>query len=389
MWPALTILACVALVALHFWWRRRLDLDREAAARNLEAIKQQQQQTALEQQTQQGAIFNSMQEGLLLLDKVGRIQMANRAFAELFDGTDDVRGKLLLEAVRWHEAAELAERLGPEQSWITCELRFPGPSELWFQVSAAAIKNQEGGRLGTLLVFHDLTRLKQLERTREEFIANVSHELRTPLSHIKGYTETLLGGAKDDPEVATRFLHTIARNAERLQLLIEDLLTISELESGRVTLKLQPLPLQSVVGKVFDDFKTRAEAKTVTLTNSTSGVKVNADAIRLEQVLSNLVDNAIKYGRTGGNVTIGARSADDGKVEVFVRDDGPGLPADSLERVFERFYRVDKGRSREQGGTGLGLAIVKHIVQSHGGTVWAKSEAGRGATFYFTLPVAS
>ena len=389
MWPALTIVVFVALVALHFWWRHRFRLTRETAARDLESIKQQQQQASLEQQTQQDAIFNSMQEGLLLLDKTGHIQMANRAFGELFDGADNVRGKLLLEAVRWHEAAELVGRLRPDQPWITRELRFPGPSELWFQVSAAVILNQEGHRQGTLLVFHDLTRLKQLERTREEFIANVSHELRTPLSHIKGYTETLLGGAKDDPEVATRFLQTIARNAERLELLIEDLLTISELESGRVTLKLQPLPLQSVVGKVFDDFKTRAEAKTVTLTNSTFGVKVNADAVRLEQVLSNLVDNAIKYGRTGGRVTIGARSAADGKVEVFVRDDGPGLPADSLERVFERFYRVDKGRSREQGGTGLGLAIVKHIVQSHGGTVWAKSEPGKGTTFYFTLPVAS
>jgi two-component system phosphate regulon sensor histidine kinase PhoR len=388
MWPALTILACVALVALHFWWRRRFRLAEESAARDLEAIKQQQQQSALEQQTQQDAIFNSMQEGLLLLDKSGRIQMANRAFAELFDGTDDVRGKLLLEAVRWHEVAELVGRLGPEQTWITRELRFPGPSELWLQVSVAMISNPEGGRQGTLLVFHDLTRLKQLERTREEFIANVSHELRTPLSHIKGYTETLLGGAKDEPEVATRFLQTIARNAERLQLLIEDLLTISELESGRVTLKLQPLPLQSVVEKVCDDFKTRADAKTVTLTNTASGVKVSADAVRLEQVLSNLVDNAIKYGRTGGHVIVSARSADDGKVEISVQDDGPGLPADSLERVFERFYRVDKGRSREQGGTGLGLAIVKHIVQSHGGTVWAKSKAGKGTTFYFTLPVA-
>jgi signal transduction histidine kinase len=230
--------------------------------------------------------------------------------------------------------------------------------------------------------------LYESNRLKNEFLANVSHELRTPLSHIKGYTETLLGGAKDDPDVATRFLQTIARNAERLQLLIEDLLTISELESGRVTLNLQPLSLHAVVEKVFDDFKARAEARTMTLTDKTAGVKANADAVRLEQVLSNLVDNAIKYGRSGGRVTIGARSAGDGKVEVCVQDDGPGLPADSLERVFERFYRVDKGRSREQGGTGLGLAIVKHIVQSHGGAVWAKSEAGRGATFYFTLAIA-
>jgi two-component system phosphate regulon sensor histidine kinase PhoR len=388
MWPALTIVACLALVALHFWWRRRFLRAREAAARDLQAVQQQRQQAALAHQAQQEAIFNSMQEGLLLLDPGGRVQLANRAFAELLGGAGEPRGKTLLEVVRWHEAAELVGRLGPEQPWVSGELRPPGPGELWLRISAAVIWNAEGRRQGTLLVFHDLTRLKQLERTREEFIANVSHELRTPLSHIKGYTETLLGGAKSDPDVATRFLQTIARNAERLQLLIEDLLTISELESGRVRLDLQPLLLQSVVGKVLDDFQTRAEARSVTLANSTSGVKVSADAVRLEQVLSNLVDNAIKYGRSGGRVTIGARAAENGKVEVFVQDDGPGLPAEALERVFERFYRVDKGRSREQGGTGLGLAIVKHIVQGHGGAVWAESETGRGTTFCFTLPAA-
>jgi two-component system phosphate regulon sensor histidine kinase PhoR len=217
----------------------------------------------------------------------------------------------------------------------------------------------------------------------------VSHELRTPLSHIKGYVETLLDGAKNDPEVSTRFLETIARNTERLKLLIEDLLTISELESGRVKLNLQAVELRPVVAKVFDDFKSHAEAKSIVLANEVPDLPVRADPGRLEQVLSNLVDNAIKYGRTGGCAKVGAQSADDGKVEVFVKDDGAGLPAESLERVFERFYRVDKARSREQGGTGLGLSIVKHIVQGHGGRVWARSEPGKGATFFFTLPANS
>src|SRR5690349_6966940 len=185
MWRALTIVGFAALAALHFWWRRRFRHAQEFAKRDLATLKQQQQQSAREQQAQQNAIFNSMQEGLLLLDKTGRIQMANRAFAGLVGVTNDVRGKLLIEAVRWHEAAELVGQLGPEQVWITRELEFPGPSELWLQVSAAVILNPEGNRQGTLLVLHDLTRLKQLERTREEFIANVSHELRTPLSHIK------------------------------------------------------------------------------------------------------------------------------------------------------------------------------------------------------------
>ncbi|HYG35124.1 MAG TPA: ATP-binding protein, partial [Clostridia bacterium] len=218
------------------------------------------------------------------------------------------------------------------------------------------------------------------------FVANVSHELRTPLSLIKGYTETLIEGAKDQPEVAAKFLQTIDRNAERLKLLIEDLLTISELESGRVRLDLQPMALRPLVEKVLVDFKNKALAKEIKLVNQVPELSLRADSGRVEQVLCNLVDNAIKYGRKGGSVTICARPAGAGQIEVLVEDDGPGIPPESIERVFERFYRVDKARSREQGGTGLGLSIVKHIVQSHGGRVWAKSEPGRGASLFCTLP---
>jgi len=259
-------------------------------------------------------------------------------------------------------------------------------SERWLQVNAAAISNSAGEREGTILVFHDLTRLKQLERTREEFVANVSHELRTPLSLIKGYVETLLDGARTNPEVAERFLKIIERNAQRLDLLIQDLLTISALESGRIKLSLQPVELRPLVEKVFADLKPPADNKNVGLVNTLPGLTATADTNRLEQVLANLVDNAIKYGRTQGTVTVGGGKTGDGKVEIFVQDDGPGIPTEALDRVFERFYRVDKARSREQGGTGLGLSIVKHIVHNHGGKVWAKSEPGKGATFFFTLP---
>jgi two-component system phosphate regulon sensor histidine kinase PhoR len=231
-----------------------------------------------------------------------------------------------------------------------------------------------------------LTRLKQLERTREEFVANVSHELRTPLSLIKGYAETLLDGARNDPVVTERFLKIIERNASRLDLLIQDLLAISALESGRITLNLQPLPLRPLAEKVLADLKARTDAKGVKLINDLPELTVTADANRLEQVLANLVDNAIKYGRADGTVIVGGQKADADKIEIYVQDDGPGIPPESLDRVFERFYRVDKARSREQGGTGLGLSIVKHIVQSHGGKVWVKSELGKGATFFFTLP---
>jgi two-component system phosphate regulon sensor histidine kinase PhoR len=293
-----------------------------------------------------------------------------------------------MEALRMHELAALVERVEADGQVLDYELKLPELSERWLQVNAAVIFDSTGQREGTVLVFHDLTRLKQLERTREEFVANVSHELRTPLSLIKGYAETLLDGAKDNPEVATKFLQTIDRNARRLDLLIQDLLTISRLESGRIELKLQPVSLRPVVEEVFASLKERAAGRGVKLVNAMPDLTAHADTDRVQQVLANLVDNAVKYGREGGTVTVGGRAADDGKVEVFVQDDGPGIPADALERVFERFYRVDKGRSREQGGTGLGLAIVKHIVQSHGGRVWAASEPAKGATFFFTLPSA-
>jgi two-component system phosphate regulon sensor histidine kinase PhoR len=384
-WPILTVLSLAALAALHFWWRGRFARARQAARSEVEALQDEQRRAAQQIQTQQEVLFNSMVEGLLLLDERGRIQLANRAFASLFGVTVDIRGRTLLEAVRLHELAELVSSLDSQKQVLGYELKLSGLSERWLQINAAGIFNGHGERHGTVLVFHELTRLKQLESARQEFVANVSHELRTPLSLIKGYVETLLDGARDNPEVATKFLQTIDRNSERLKLLIEDLLTISELESGRVKLNLQAVPLGPVVAKVFEDFKARADAKSMRLINQAPDLAVRADADRLEQVLGNLIDNAIKYGRAKGTVTVGGSARDDGQVEVFVQDDGPGIPPEALERVFERFYRVDKARSREQGGTGLGLAIVKHIVQGQGGRVWATSEPSRGTTFYFTL----
>ncbi|MEI6784578.1 MAG: ATP-binding protein [Verrucomicrobiota bacterium] len=386
VWPLITAFSLTALAAGHFWWRGRFRRAQETAHGELEALKAEQGRAALQAQTQQEVLLNSMVEGLLLLDERGRIQLANRAFAGLFGVTVDIRGRTIMEALRLHELADLVSSLDRQKQVLGFELKLPGLNERWLQINAAGIFNGQDRRHGTVIVFHDLTRLKQLESARQEFVANVSHELRTPLSLIKGYVETLIDGARDNPEVATKFLHTIDRNAERLRLLIEDLLTISELESGRATLNLQAVALAPVVAKVLEDFKTRAEAKEIKLLNQAPDIALGADSDRLEQVLGNLVDNAIKYGRIKGSVTVGGRALDGGEVEVFVQDDGPGIPAGSLDRVFERFYRVDKARSRDQGGTGLGLAIVKHLVQSHGGRVWATSEPGRGATFYFTLP---
>jgi two-component system, OmpR family, phosphate regulon sensor histidine kinase PhoR len=386
MWPTLAILAFVALVAVHFWWRQKFFRLQDQIHAEMEDARRHQQQTTVDAQAQQQVLFNSMLEGLLLLDRHRKIYLANRNFKNLFGLKTELRGKTVMEALRFHELDELVKRVEAEQQVFNYELKLPELSERWLQVNAAVITNSAGEREGTILVFHDLTRLKQLERTREEFVANVSHELRTPLSLIKGYVETLLDGARSNPEVAERFLKIIERNTQRLDLLIQDLLTISALESERIKLNLQPVELRPLVEKVLTDLKARAENKNVEIANELPEFTASADANRIDQVLANLVDNAIKYGRAQGHVTVGGKKLDDGKIEIFVKDDGPGIPLESLDRVFERFYRVDKARSRDQGGTGLGLSIVKHIAQAHGGEVWVKSEPGKGATFFFTLP---
>jgi two-component system phosphate regulon sensor histidine kinase PhoR len=248
----------VTAAVVHFCWQRKFLRSQEAARVEAEKLREAEERVALQIRTQQETLFNSMIEGLLLLDENGRIQLANRAFASLFDITTPVHGKTILEALRLTELAQLVQSVTPEKQLLGHELRLAGLSERWLQINAAAISDGTTKRRGTILVFHDLTRIKQLERTRQEFVANVSHELRTPLSLIKGYVETLLDGAKDNPEVETKFLQTIQRNSERLQFLIEDLLTVSELESGRIRMNVQKVALRPLVEKVLADLSARA-----------------------------------------------------------------------------------------------------------------------------------
>jgi two-component system phosphate regulon sensor histidine kinase PhoR len=392
-WPTLAILGLVAtLLLLALWWRghrqgaaltRLLDREREEKR----ALSARLEQFAAAAMAQREALLNSMADGALLLDETGRVRMANAAFARLFQIRDDLRGRKLLEAVHSHELDELARRARESGPVIGAEFEVRGPEPRTLLVNASAIANDRAQ--GMILVFHDLTRLNQLEAGRREFVANVSHELRNPLSLIKGYVETLLGGAKDNPDLTARFLQTIARNTDRLTYLIEDLLTLSRLESGRMVLNLHPTELRELAARLVEDFSVPATARRVTIQNGIpTGLSARADADRVQQILSNLLDNAIKYGREGGEVALGARDTGGGFIELWVRDDGPGIPPTALGRVFERFYRVDKARSRDQGGTGLGLAIVRHITQSHGGEVRVESELGKGATFFFTLPKA-
>ena len=386
VWPILFILALGAAAAIHFAWRQKFGRQQMQLREELEDFQRRQQQTVIDAKAQQQVLFNSMLEGLLLLDRHHRIYLANRAFKNLFGIKTELRGKTVMEALRVNELNELVNRVEGAGQVLDYELKLPELSERWLQVNAAVITDSGGEREGTILVFHDLTRLKRLERTREEFVANVSHELRTPLSLIKGGVETLLDGARGNPEATLRFLQIIERNASRLDLLIQDLLTISALESGRLQVRLLPVDLRPLVEKIFSDLRPPAKSRNVELINQLPELTATADADRLEQVLANLVDNAIKYGNSPGHVTVGGKKLEDGGIELFVQDDGPGIPPESLERVFERFYRVDKARAREQGGTGLGLSIVKHIVQAHGGEVRVESQPGKGAAFYFTLP---
>ena len=337
----------------------------------------------------QQALFENMLEGVLLLDATGRVQFTNTACRRFFDLDADVRGRTLLEAFRCNELAVVAVEAAKagRVNGKELELEVGGDARL-IQVNAVALVGPEGRPDGVLMVLHDATRLRQLESTRREFVANVSHELRTPLSLIKGSVETLLDGAASQPAIASKFLDIIDRHCDRLTFLIEDLLTLSRLESGQLAINYDTVQLRSHVADVFDDFHRKAADRGVGLLNEVpEGLRARADSDRLDQVLSNLIDNAIKYGRPGGSVRVEGREADGGElIELSVVDDGPGIPAEAAERVFERFYRVDTARSREQGGTGLGLSIVKHIIQAHGGEVRLDTAPGRGAAFRFTLP---
>ena len=387
-WPAL-IFALAGTGASVFlslrWQAARAEAKKRQA--DLNQLREEHLRQLADEQAQQQALFNSMTEGVLVLDGAGRIRIANQALERLFGISTDIRGQTVLEAFRLHELQTLINRVLLEGQVLAHELELTSLERRCLQVNAARFLNREGRHQGVILVCHDLTRLKQLENTRQEFVANVSHELRTPLSMIKGYVETLIDGAKDNPEVALRFLQTIEKHADRLTYLIEDLLTISRLESGQITLNVQAADLRTVIQRALDDMEGRSRDKTVELINEVpAGIHVRVDVDRLQQVLFNLIDNAIKYGRQEVRVAVGARETGGKFIEAWVRDNGPGIPPEHLERVFERFYRIDKARSREQGGTGLGLAIVKHIIQSHGGEVWAESEAAQGATFHFTLP---
>jgi two-component system phosphate regulon sensor histidine kinase PhoR len=386
----LLLLVLIAASALIWWQHDQLKRLRARQAADLAEQRVQREAELAAQVERTAALFDRMVEGIIVVGPTGKIRIANQAAGVLFNFAPPATDRTVLEATRHHEVAALVARLDREPEVLNHELRLDGVAETrYLQVNALALRATDGTRDGAIIVFHDLTRLRQLEAVRQEFVANVSHELRTPLSLIKSAAETLIDGGKNDPAVTARFLEIIDKHANRLTLLIDDLLLLARLDSGRIELKLQPLPLRSAVQDALDDAATIARARQVTLENKVAtDAAAQADPERLRQVLANLIDNGIKYGKEGGHITVGGRALDRARVELTVRDDGPGIPSEAKARIFERFYRADKARSREQGGTGLGLAIVKNVVQAHGGDVRVESAPGAGTEFFIILPAA-
>lgn len=333
------------------------------------------------------ATMSGMREGLLVVNKDMRVVASNPAAHKLFNPSIPALNSQRLTELTRNPAiysAFLDGLKGLERSGVKVETH--GPERQVFDLRVVPIGNVNGnGAEGALGVFFDITRTERLENIRQEFLSNVSHELRTPLTSIIAFVETLENGAMEDPESSHRFLSIIRKNASRMHTLIDDILELTAIEGGNVQLRAAPVELHELVQDVCSSLAAKASAQKVTLQNNISPeVGVRADARRLEQMLTNLIENGIKFSRENGTVSIShERGARD---QIMVHDNGDGIPAQHLERLFERFYRIDRARSRDMGGTGLGLAIVKHLALLHGGEVTITSELGKGSTFTIHLP---
>jgi two-component system phosphate regulon sensor histidine kinase PhoR len=343
-----------------------------------------------QEQANTTAILDGMVEGVVAVDGRDTILLMNERVRAMF-GLGPARGerKPFLEVIRNADLHRILHesRAAGEGSVSHHELRLASPIERRLQVNAVPLRLAPD-ETGVVMVLHDVSELRRLEQVRTEFVANVSHELRTPLTAIQGYLETLLGGALEERANARRFLEIVFRHTERLGRLLNDLTDLSNIELGKVSLKLAPTRLDEVVESVLAIIGPKADAGRVALATDLPAAlrPVLADRDRLAQILINLVDNAVKYTPDGGRVTVRASERAGGGVEIAVIDTGVGIPPGDLPRITERFYRVDRARSRELGGTGLGLAIVKHLVLAHGGELRIESEPPRGTTVYVTLP---
>jgi two-component system phosphate regulon sensor histidine kinase PhoR len=325
------------------------------------------------------AVLEGMGEAVVAVDEDLRVVLVNRSAIQLLGLTDDPVGRTLIELVRLPALFELA-RSSAKSGSDTGELELPGTSR---RLLARARRQKSGGQVIVLL---DVTELRRLETIRRDFVANVSHELRTPVSVIRANTETLLGGALDDPSAARRFLESSLSHAERITRLIADLLDISQIESGKYEIDLRALPAASAIRRVTASLEPKAKERSISLACDISeGLQFLADSRAFDQVLLNLLDNAIKYSHEGGRVVTRVRPVDKGLLRLEVEDNGPGVAPAHRDRLFERFYRVDTGRSRAMGGTGLGLAIVKHLVTVMDGKVGMEPAENGGCIFWVEL----
>lgn len=342
------------------------------------------------EKTKVSAIVNQMIEGVLAVDKSLQILMINPSAESIFGaGAGSALHKSLIEVGKNQKIDHLAEKVIKGQSTASEEVELSEGKIL--RINAVGVQKQRG-EISAILVVHDITELRRLERLRKDFVANVSHELKTPLTSIKGFVETLLGGAYRDPVESERFLKMMEEDANRLARLIADLLELSKIESSLAPVEKETVELIPEIERILNMFDGMVKKKNIRVENlipETEKLFVSVNRDQLRQIFLNLLDNAIKFNREGGKVSISSREISGSFLEISIEDTGIGIPAGSIPRIFERFYRVDKARSRELGGTGLGLSIVKHIVEAHGGRVSCESRFGQGSRFSFTLPVAS
>lgn len=333
------------------------------------------------------AILTSMNDGVIAVDRAGNILLINPAVERMFNVSyEQSMGKGVIEVVRNYELEKFLYRALDSGESMIGEMRILAPDLKFFRISTAPLTS-ETGVVGVVAVMRDITAFKQVEKMKTDFVANVSHELRTPLTSIKGFVETLLDGALDQPETAVHFLEIINDETDRLNRLITDLLSLSKIEAERLEINKSPVDLGKLIDNTVSILSPQAGEKDIAITVKTADSLpvVQCDKDMVGQLLINLIDNAVKYTPHGGTILVKAGPHANG-VKVAVQDTGIGIPAESIPRLFERFYRVDKARSREMGGTGLGLAIVKHILEVHNGSIEVDSRIGNGSTFTFYLP---
>ncbi len=356
----------------------------------LAQLLQGRHRTLLAQESELQAILSSMSEGVLAVDSQRCILCLNQSAAELLGLEESGQmGRPLEEIGRHPELHRLVEEVLAKGQPIVRQMQLPGPPSREVQLQGAVLRDAEDMPLGALVVLRDVTRLRQLENLRRDFVANVSHELKTPLTSIQGFVEALLDGALEDREQAERFLKIIAAQTQRLQNLLEDLLSLSRIEQEEENqqISLEPGPIREVLQSAIEVCRPKAEEKQIQVQlDCPENLQAARNPALLEQAVVNLLDNAIKYSPEGQPVHVEA-FLEGQEVVIRVRDHGCGIPPEHLERIFERFYRVDKARSRKLGGTGLGLAIVKHIALAHGGRVAVESQVSQGSTFFIYLPI--